>query len=393
LESGAQNAPKKSFKKRNFDLNQFELNPTDDPSSFSESEITESWSENLSIEEEYQSLVNKFEKINLPDSPRWEDDSESLYSWFNPNDYDHDEWLKKEVPKNLPRKLVQEIEEDRLPSEKRRSENLKKQRCPHGYSFYHAEAFCYSCDLETILLDQEFLENRGQQSSPELRTEPVEDSCAHDIPINGNFWCVDCLGPVEEGFYSSEEGSDSEYRVWNAQERNLQEAQENIERLLLKEERKKDAERNGKRKKCQHSVRNHEGCWKCDLDNDILRDNITRQQRSQNKRPRKRTRKSKSTQNVPRNHDPIAATEDWLEEIFGSLQTPLNWPSLDLQESAQKLPAERNIDQEKRDYNEFTKIGRSQPRPREELHENYDWHLKLQEEHCGRTIVNKPSRL
>ena len=118
LDHGARSSPKAPKGKRNFDMNQVEVTSEQDPY----------------------------------DAP-WD-------TW--PNQGAPANWLTEEVHIPGRMRLSPEDEKNVLPSTKRWRENFKKQRCHHGYPFYHAEASCISCDLETVLLDKEFLKAKDE---------------------------------------------------------------------------------------------------------------------------------------------------------------------------------------------------------------------------------------
>ena len=65
--------------------------------------------------------------------------------------------------------MKEEDPQETLPSVLRWRRNLKKGKYPHGYQFFYAEADCWSCNLETIQLDKEFLEAKKAKT---LNTDP-----------------------------------------------------------------------------------------------------------------------------------------------------------------------------------------------------------------------------
>ena len=143
-----------------------------------------------------------------------------------------DGWLTEISPQETMTVPVTQEEDpqETLPSVLRWRRNLKKGKCPHGYRFFHAEAECWSCNLETIQLDKEFLEakkskaldNDPQDPDPQpepeqdLQPEDLQDSqpdlepdtCVHGVPINPDLRCGECIAPI--GKTESEPNSESE---------------------------------------------------------------------------------------------------------------------------------------------------------------------------------------
>jgi len=108
--------------------------------------------------------------------------------------------------------------QETLPSVLRWRRNLRKGKCPHGYQFFHAEAECWSCNLETIQLDKEFQEAKKSKNldnhpqDPDPKPEPEQDlqpeaqqgshsglepdTCVHGVPINPDLRCGECIAPI-----------------------------------------------------------------------------------------------------------------------------------------------------------------------------------------------------
>jgi hypothetical protein len=108
--------------------------------------------------------------------------NDSWDTWTAPQEPEGSNWLTIEEPSVYPRvPLPEEDDRDVLPSVLRWRRNMKKGKCPHGYRFYHAEAQCWSCDLETTQLDLEFQEAKAKaQDLPDPDHRPPQDPNIHE---------------------------------------------------------------------------------------------------------------------------------------------------------------------------------------------------------------------
>src|SRR3954469_24890855 len=385
LESGSQNV-KKNKQKRNFEINQLNLESdselsVDDWCPFDDKELTNPWWQEETIEQDYQSSVGSFERIELPELPGWETEP---HPWHTAGAVDNTEWLKQETPSSSHLKPIEFNDKELCPTTRRIADNLKKGRCPHGQRFYHAESSCFSCNLETAVLDQKFwnkkLAQEEDRSEPDSdsTSEPWIDTCTHDVPIDDYHWCQDCES-YSEARKNAEEIA-PEYPIdydWINRE------QERQEILDLKSQRKLEAIRDGKRKTCNHRHRNSQGCWNCDAEQATIQENLHRQQRMFMKH---KTHNELSPEEIYKRLFNPSSVKAWRDKFEATLNekishqqrrysTTVEDADLDLQDFGIKPKQASRKTKEQSDLEEFFDIGRLQPRPRENLHEDYNWRL------------------
>src|SRR5215212_9272600 len=144
---------------------------------------------------------------------------ETECSWDIP---EPDGWLTETTyPEVMTVPVIQEKDpQEVLPSVLRWRRNLKEGKYPHGYRFFHAEADYWSCNLETIQLDKEFLEAKKSKTlntdpqDPDPQPEPEQDlqpedkqdshpgpepdTCAYGVLINPDLRCGGYIAPVWE---------------------------------------------------------------------------------------------------------------------------------------------------------------------------------------------------
>src|SRR6184192_3590550 len=386
LDSGAQYTRKKSTQKRNFEINQFDFDlPVDDWCPFDDEELSNPWWQE-ETEQDYQSSIDSFERIELPELPGWETEP---HPWETAGAVDNTEWLKQETPSSSHLKPIKFSDEDLCPSTRRLSDNLKKGRCPHGLRFYHAESTCFSCSLETAALDQEFwnkkLAQEEDRSEPESdsTSEPWIDTCAHDVPIDDYHWCQDCEN-YSEACKNADEIAPEYPVLYNWVERKQE--RERQEMLDLKNQRKLEAIQDGKKKACNHRHRNSQGCWNCDAEQATIQENLRRQQR---KTIEPETPKVLTVEEIYQGLFNPESIRAWREKVGLPSENvdkkPKNHPrrysttvedaDLDLQDFGIKPKQASRKMKEQSDLEEFFDIGRLQPRPRENLHEDYNWRL------------------
>src|SRR3954470_20373978 len=125
---------------------------------------------------------------------------------------------------------------------------------------------CFSCNLETAILDEEFLKSsesgtttsdntsepdqNGHQEAPEQVTKPEYDVCAHDVPIDEYHWCAEC-----ENHSPSDHPSETANTEFESHEL------DHLESLLRRKTSHKE-----ERQACGHNSRNPKRCWKCERD-------------------------------------------------------------------------------------------------------------------------------